>query len=183
MNPRTFPAINQRLVDDKGYITQAWRQLLVDLWNTISSGAGNLQVNSLGVGIEPTGVAGELRTTGAVGIGGGLTITAGGLTLTTGVVGNGITADNIQLSFSAGVGMAASGAAGRLDVAGETSTNSLAVGATSIFSGGVTMLGDLTVQNVTVNFSVGVGVAASGTAGQIDLTNAIALNGVVYTNP
>lgn len=196
---------------------------------------GDVQVNSLGVGIAPSGVAGEARINAAASINGGLTITAGGLTLTTGVVGNGITADNMRLNFSAGIGMAASGAAGRLDVAGLTSTNTLAVASTSTFNGAVTVnatltgnaingttitssvdlvangqfhangsaafasgitvtsggmtfttgvVGNgLTVDNIRINFSLGVGVAASGTAGRIDLTNAIALNGVVYTNP
>lgn len=200
-----------------------------------TSSFGDIQVNSIGVGTAPTGVAGQATIAGAVGINGGLTITAGGLTLTTGVPGNGITVDNVRVNTSLGVGVGASGVFGRLDVAGLTSTNTLVVASTSTFNstvtvnatlngnaingsvitsssslvanggfnangsaafaGGVTVTAGgmtfttgvfgngLTVDNVRINFSLGVGVGASGTAGRIDLTSAIALNGVVYTNP
>lgn len=41
-----FPLINQRFVDDKGVITQAWRQFLVSLWQRTGSSAGSATFSS-----------------------------------------------------------------------------------------------------------------------------------------
>jgi hypothetical protein len=49
---------------------------------------------------------------------GGITVTQGGMTFTTGVVGNGITVDNIRVNFSIGMNTAPTGLAGRIDMTG-----------------------------------------------------------------
>lgn len=179
---------------------------------TANTGLGDIQVNSIGVGMAPTGITGQLSVAGAAGISGGLTIAAGGLTLTAAVPGNFITTDDITVNRSIGVGTGASGSTGRIDTTGNVNVGgNLAVtgtvGALSMSgginmnnfgisnmgssggSGGMTMNGGFATSssisgaNLSVTNSIGVGTAASGTAGRIDLTSGIYLNGTMYNNP
>lgn len=114
---------------------------------------GDVRVNSLGVGVAPSGVAGRLD------VAGNTFVTT--LTSSVDIIANGLFHANGFAAFTAGVGITAGGMA---------------------FTSGVPGNG-INVDNITINFSIGVGTGATGIAGAIDLTNYIALNGVPYINP
>lgn len=133
------------------------------------------------------------------GTGSGVTILKGGLTLTAGVVGNGITVDNLSALVSAGVGVGADGVAGNLAVSGAIKIGTPAGGfiANSInLTGGYNVNGvpaasgytggDLHVTgNLWVDTAAGIGinpVTAGLTAGQFRATGTGAFNnGIIVT--
>jgi hypothetical protein len=171
-----------------------------------------------------------LLVTGAAAFAGGINVTAGGQTFTTGIGGNGLTVDNIKANYSIGVGQNATGVAGQLGVSsavqvgvatggyvagcvnastnllvnnasigivggvytgnlqvtGDMKCNTLHVVAAAAMSGGLTITasglavtGGITVDNVAISVSLGVGTGASGTAGRIDATGIGAFGGAL----
>lgn len=170
---------------------------------------GDVQVNSLGIGVAPDGFTGNLRVGNAAAIYNGLTVTGGGIVTSPGAPG--IVTDNItvndltytgRLTVASGPNiLSGTTTAGTINASTITTSVDLTANGTfhayggSAFQNGINVLNGgmafttgvpgngIVADNITLNFSVGVGVSASGTAGRIDLTSAIALNGVVYTNP
>lgn len=156
--------------------------------------AGDLQVNSLGIGVAPSGITGQIRATGAAAFNNGVTITNSGLTLTTGVPGNGITVDNVTINSSLGVGTPATGVSGRISTSTLYSSVDIVANGqfhangASAFAGGVTVSAGgmnfttgvagngLTVDNITANTSIGVGTPATAIAGRLTVSGLTATN-------
>lgn len=144
------------------------------LGSDISLGGHNL-TNAGTITASSTLTGGSLSLSGAISgattINASSTITGGSLALSGAITG----ATNITAST---------------DI---TSNGTLHISGASSMSGGLTLNSGasitgtsgsgLTIDNIKANVSLGVGTGASGVSGQIDLTSAIKLNGVAYTNP
>lgn len=138
-------------------------------------------------------VAGAAAFTGT-GTGAGITVLKGGLTMTAGVPGNGITTDNLSALVSAGVGSAATGTPGLLTTATITSSVDIiangvfhangaaafTAGGVAILAGGLTMASvfgnGITADNIRANVSVGIGTGATGIAGRLDVAGPAVLS-------
>jgi hypothetical protein len=139
---------------------------------------------SAGVGMPASGVAGLLSTStisstvdiiangqfhanggAAFTSAAGITVTAGGLSFTAGVINNGITVDNVTMRVSGGVGTAATAIPGRLDIDTLQATGRLTSG------NGITVNGTLTSATTgSFSSSVSVGSLTSGTINGTTIT-------------
>jgi hypothetical protein len=164
---------------------------------------GDVTARSVGVGIAATGVAGQFRANGSSSFSAGLTISAGGLAVTGGIV-----ADNAAFSVSIGVGAVASGVVGRIDATDALFTGSVRIqslgvgmnatgvvgefranaavgfnGGVTITAGGLAVTGGMTIDNIAYTGTLYNPAAGALGPGTINVAGSVNLNGVAYTNP